>query len=224
MENDSIEQIMRLLNANMQNIFTSGDSNSQEPLEDDVSILNNIIREYNQNISLYQTNMRVMIDTLRQSIRDRRNIHTRRPAPRTFTPQNYLSFLSYLLNPTQTHASTSGITSSQMHQETRIVQYDVSMNEVRCPICLEDFQLGENICQIIRCGHIFKQHDLARWFERNNVCPVCRCDVTGGSHSGTNRQSLPRQPYQFTFEIPLTQRDLATFRVFDPDLSYNGVD
>ncbi len=234
MDNDSIEQLMRLLNINIQNVFSQGESETVEPDQStaeirDVAMLNHIISEYNNNMTLYQTNIRMMLDLLRHGIRDRRNAFTRRSmrpaatAQRTYVPRNDYTFLSYLLNnpllsglPSDTPAN-HGITREQMSQATRIIQYDESMNEVRCPICLEDFQVGENICQIIQCGHIFKETELTRWFERHSVCPVCRCDVV--SRPTAQRRSTP---YQFTFEIPLSRSN--TFRFFDRDLSYNNVD
>jgi len=231
MDNDSIEQLMRLLNANMQNIFSQEESENDQSTAEirDVARLNHIISEYNNNMTLYQTNIRMMLDLLRHGMRDRRNAFTRREArptttQRTYVPRNDYTFLSYLLNnplvsgiPSETPAN-HGITSAQFRQETCIIQYDASMNEVRCPICLEDFQVGENICQIIQCGHIFKESELTRWFERHSVCPVCRCDVI--RRPTAQRRSTP---YQFTFEIPVA-RDNTTFRFFDRDISYNNVD
>jgi hypothetical protein len=234
MDNDSIEQLMRLLNINMQNVFSQGESETVEPDQStaeirDVAMLNHIISEYNNNMTLYHANIRSMLDLLRHGIRDRRNAFTRRTmrpaatAQRTSVPRNDYTFLSYLLNnplvsgiPSDA-TENNGITPAQMRHATRIIQYDASMNEVRCPICLEDFQEGENICQIIQCGHIFKESELTRWFERHSVCPVCRCDVV--SRPTAQRRSTP---YQFTFEIPVQRSN--TFRFFDRDLSYNNVD
>jgi hypothetical protein len=233
MDNDSIEQLMRLLNINIQNVFSQEESESAENDQSsgeirDIALLNHIITEYNNNMTLYQTNIRMILELLRHGIRDRRNAFTRRAArptttQRTYVPRNDYTFLSYLLNNPLLSGIPSdvptnhGITREQMRRATRIIQYDASMNEVRCPICLEDFQEGENICQIIQCGHIFKETELTRWFERHSVCPVCRCDVV--SRPTAQRRSTP---YQFTFEIPLPRSN--TFRFFDRDISYNNVD
>ena len=238
MDNDSIEQLMRLLNTNMQNIFVQEDLNTPETVEPeqtqfdnrDITMLTQIINDYNHNMTLYHANIRSMIDLLRQLMRERRNTFTRRTmrpaatAQRTYVPRNEYTFLSYLLNnplvsglPSETPSNT-GITTAQFHEATRIIQYDASMNEIRCPICLEDFQVGENICQINQCGHIFKETELTRWFERHSVCPVCRSDVI--RRPPAQRRSTP---YQFTFEIPVA-RENTTVRFFDRDLSYNNVD
>ena len=57
------------------------------------------------------------------------------------------------------------------------ITYSSEETETRCPISLEDFAVGENICKINNCGHIFKRAALYRWFHRHNTCPVCRCNV-----------------------------------------------
>ena len=51
------------------------------------------------------------------------------------------------------------------------------MNRTRCPISLEDFQLGDELCEIKHCHHVFKWRSLQNWFSRNSHCPVCRYDI-----------------------------------------------
>ncbi len=43
-----------------------------------------------------------------------------------------------------------------------------------CPITLEPIEVGTNVMKITRCGHIFKEAALKRWFQRDLRCPVCR--------------------------------------------------
>ena len=52
------------------------------------------------------------------------------------------------------------------------------ISTTRCPISLEDFQLGDELCEIKHCHHIFKWRSLQSWFSRNSHCPVCRYDIT----------------------------------------------
>ena len=47
----------------------------------------------------------------------------------------------------------------------------------RCPITMEDFQDGDNLIQIIPCGHNFKDEPLINWFQEHVRCPVCRYDI-----------------------------------------------
>lgn len=43
-----------------------------------------------------------------------------------------------------------------------------------CPICLIDFQLGEEGVSQMRCGHIFHSICIYRWLQSGDSCPVCR--------------------------------------------------
>ena len=43
-----------------------------------------------------------------------------------------------------------------------------------CPITLEPIEVGANVMKITRCGHVFKEAPLRRWFQRDLRCPVCR--------------------------------------------------
>lgn len=43
-----------------------------------------------------------------------------------------------------------------------------------CPITLEPIEVGTNVMKITRCGHVFKEAALKRWFQRDLRCPVCR--------------------------------------------------
>lgn len=43
-----------------------------------------------------------------------------------------------------------------------------------CPITLEPIEVGANVMKITRCGHVFKEAALRRWFQRDLRCPVCR--------------------------------------------------
>lgn len=45
-----------------------------------------------------------------------------------------------------------------------------------CVICLGD---GKGRWRVLPCGHRFHARCLARWLEREVVCPVCRGDVLG---------------------------------------------
>lgn len=47
----------------------------------------------------------------------------------------------------------------------------------RCPITLENFVVGEEVCEILHCHHLFKWASIQTWFSRNNHCPVCRHDI-----------------------------------------------
>jgi len=67
------------------------------------------------------------------------------------------------------------LTASQIDAATEMIQYDCDiMNQTQCPITLEDFTDGDQVCKITHCGHIFKRANLMRWFDTNTCCPFCR--------------------------------------------------
>lgn len=70
-----------------------------------------------------------------------------------------------------------GITNEQIATATQLIQYDLSMNETRCPITWDQFEPGQNILQINSCRHIFGHQPLMEWFQRHSRCPVCRTNV-----------------------------------------------
>ena len=162
------------------------------------SLLSEYIHEYNANMRLYQESMRLYQENMRlilQNIYDIRQSrsNTRTSLPRRNEPPVATTLFSYILH-TPENASNVPVTPAQRNSATEIIPYTSSMNETRCPICLEDFEEGEQICRIIACGHIFKRPGLMRWFERNNHCPVCRQSVIDMSGNNVQRD-IPRNQY-----------------------------
>jgi hypothetical protein len=79
--------------------------------------------------------------------------------------------------------------------EIIIFNENETYNNTSCPITMEEFDDGEQICQIKHCGHNFREDALRNWFRTNVRCPVCRydirdyviSDVSNGNHlSGIN--------------------------------------
>lgn len=66
------------------------------------------------------------------------------------------------------------LTEEQIANATQTISYHRELNETRCPISWEEFTEGENITQIIQCGHIFKTSSLNNWLSTHSQCPVCR--------------------------------------------------
>ena len=42
-----------------------------------------------------------------------------------------------------------------------------------CPCCYENFELGEEVCQL-HCTHIFHENCITLWFRKKTNCPICR--------------------------------------------------
>jgi hypothetical protein len=89
------------------------------------------------------------------------------------------------LLPTQSQTQQQQIypTISQVIAATSIFTYNedhiADGMENRCPISLEDFVVGDELCEIRSCHHVFKWTNLQSWFSRNSHCPVCRFDIRG---------------------------------------------
>jgi hypothetical protein len=147
-----------------------------------------LLDDYNANIRLYQENMRDLIQCLNrqqplQTLSGRNaSIPSGQPGtngPMAQSPITTTTLFSYILQPlpSNTSAESVGLTNEEIHRATTNVPYSEDMNETRCPICLEDFEIGQPVCKIIACGHFFKRQPLLNWFSRNSHCPVCRGDV-----------------------------------------------
>jgi hypothetical protein len=54
------------------------------------------------------------------------------------------------------------------------VSYDAKkMNEVCCPISHGEFEEGEKIMCITKCGHYFMRQPLTQWLQIKQSCPMC---------------------------------------------------
>jgi hypothetical protein len=74
---------------------------------------------------------------------------------------------------------TAGGVSTQLDisNNTTIYAQPELPEPVTCPITLEPIEVGTNVMKITRCGHIFKEAALRRWFQRDLRCPVCRGSI-----------------------------------------------
>ena len=50
---------------------------------------------------------------------------------------------------------------------------DSNSSTSTCPICLDDFVLGEAGGQL-HCGHLYHQDCISTWLRSDNSCPTCR--------------------------------------------------
>ncbi|CAK8537288.1 unnamed protein product [Lathyrus sativus] len=61
------------------------------------------------------------------------------------------------------------VTVSELHERDELSQ---------CPICMEEFKLGDQACQLA-CNHRYKFECILRWLNNNTTCPVCRLQLEG---------------------------------------------
>lgn len=138
-----------------------------------IPLIDNLIYEYSRNMRDYNKNIQDIIQLLR------------------LTQQNVepVSLFTYTYYPNAnanarntTNSSVTPLTTDEIAYATRTYSYTndtTSNNEEsnRCPISLETFRVGDVICEIRGCGHIFKRPSLMRWFRRNSQCPICRYEL-----------------------------------------------
>ena len=58
-----------------------------------------------------------------------------------------------------------------------------------CAVCLADFEPGEELVRLPRCGHFFHRGCVSPWLERHRGCPKCRTEVdemNANDHGNTN--------------------------------------
>jgi hypothetical protein len=48
------------------------------------------------------------------------------------------------------------------------------LSDEACPICAEDFAVGDKVAKLPMCQHSFHSPCVKKWFEVNNTCPICR--------------------------------------------------
>lgn len=96
----------------------------------------------------------------------------------------------------------------------------VSINEVKeediieyteCPICIEEFQLGETATRLPKCSHIFHDTCIKAWFLKHNTCPVCRDEIE--TDNGKYLRSLGKEKEAMEWEA--SQKEAQQRRAFD---------
>ena len=171
-----------------------------------LSTIRDIMRMFNDNIQIYQLNMRAYIDSVNFVLHNIINMPetTRRanhinlpppPPPSTSTnrtsPRTMHQSLSYLLFPgigTQFQDVVVRPSTEQIERATELIEYrpNLQLTNLRCPITLDEFQEGDIIRRIRHCGHAFKRQSIENWFETNVRCPICRYDIRTYQSSDRN--------------------------------------
>lgn len=108
------------------------------------------------------------------------NTNTQRQPPQRRNNNYWNSYgFSFTIPTTTTTSNSQLLTNEQIDQVVETVSFeDISgTNHRTCPISLQPFIEGDNICRIVSCGHIFSRYNLNRWLTRSNTCPLCRTNL-----------------------------------------------
>lgn len=156
-----------------------------------------IAREFNRNTRYYNDNVRDYNEIMRTIVHALTNTETPTTRPPrtsqqpTFDISMNMSFWEFPT--TRVNNQRTNLSRDQIANNTLTYGYTNEMQESEidatnnvCPISLEQFQLGDVICEIRGCGHKFKRPNLMHWLRRNSRCPVCRYDLMTNSAAPIN--------------------------------------
>jgi hypothetical protein len=132
-----------------------------------------------------------------------------------------------------------------INRNTRHVIFNEVVNPLNfdCPISLERFQDNSILTQIIGCGHLFCNNEIARWFRTNVHCPVCRYDIRDidniiqeDNTSRSNNLEPIEEPMEEPIEEPIEEENNTNsnrssrsrssnniYRTYTTDVSLNEV-
>lgn len=69
----------------------------------------------------------------------------------------------------------NALTPTEIQQLSGVSSYCESSSDcTECPICLAEFQKGDNIRQLPNCGHCFHRACIDIWLLRCSACPLCK--------------------------------------------------
>ena len=155
-----------------------------------ISHLETIIDDYNQNMRRFNQNISDLLEMYSTGINEERerrrqrqwrffnmdSEHVNRIYEEPRHNERRFLYTTNLLNNLQDVIVRP--TNEQIRFATEMILYDSSLiTQLQCPISLEYFVTGEEICRIKHCRHCFKRSSLLNWFRRNVRCPVCRYDI-----------------------------------------------
>lgn len=184
-------QLLDISNSDHQNM------QQNEMLEDfsmrwfqQVNHFHNCMRDYNKNmLQINRITNNLLINIASQRVQPSQNtieiqgfsIPVRPPTDRHFPVRHSPGISIPIRHSTESPHLYPNI--SQITASTSLFTYTGNLLregfENRCPISLEEFEIGDQLCEINHCHHIFKWIHLQSWFCTHSNCPVCRFDIRG---------------------------------------------
>ena len=182
-------------NRNTTNQNMSENTQSLRYVNRQLDTINNLIQNYNNNMNEYQRNMGLlatMVYSNGQLFRWTMMQSSQRAYNRIPTQGPYFTYSN--MRPPMRTATPSSISEQEMNTIVRTFTFSEeispSLNETRCPISLQEYNNGDELCEINACGHVFLKSNLLRWLQRNNTCPICRRQLRENPRPNTNMYSF----------------------------------
>jgi Ring finger domain len=161
-------------------------------------LMYDMIMEYNHTVRTnnraFHENMTVMLQILRGTQQRRTPYnqyftqtgaaHSNRYAyySRPMSDTIYTNIINDTVNHILPNLYPVNLTNEQIAAATETLEYSPGeYTHTVCPISLEEFVEGEQVCRITHCGHMFREAAIRNWFRRNVRCPVCRYDIRRGN-------------------------------------------
>ena len=182
-------------NRNIYNQNISENSQSLRYVNRQLETISNLIQDYDNNMNEYQRNMGLlatMVYSNGQLFRWTMMQSSQRAYNRIPTQGPYFTYSNF--RPPMRRATPSSISEQEMNTIVRTFTFSEeispSLNETRCPISLQEYNNGDELCEINACGHVFLKSNLLRWLQRNNTCPTCRRQLRENPRPNTNMYSF----------------------------------
>lgn len=77
----------------------------------------------------------------------------------------------------QLQPPSDGLSLNDLRNYTTLTTHLPNTPEIKCEICHDTIQNGDILRMINVCNHSFHQECVDSWFENNQICPYCRCNV-----------------------------------------------
>ena len=70
-----------------------------------------------------------------------------------------------------------------------------SRESSKCPVCFEEYEVGQVVWYLPGCLHRMHQSCVQPWLETNHVCPECR-DLVGTQNGSLARSKAPANEFE----------------------------
>ena len=68
---------------------------------------------------------------------------------------------------------------------------EMSAEDAKCTICLDDFVAGESTLKVLHCGHVYHEQCISTWLHTRKHCPLCLQNVDSAQDVAKHDDSQP---------------------------------